>query len=208
LLSIGKESVSSVASYFRATRPLPKRICLIDTPGVNFALNTNHGKVTRKAIAEENYDKLVYVLNASSLGTDDEIKHLKYVYENAPNEKLVFVLNKLDCFNSIDDSISESIDGVKTDLEKIGFKNPIICPMSAYFSLLLKMKQNNEELSEDDRDVFDLYVKKFNKPEYDLSVYYHEELVSKKPINDDLMKMSFISGLFDFENILYGGTNA
>jgi len=203
LLSVGRESVSGVASYFRASGPPQRRICLIDTPGVNSALNSSHGKLTRKAIVEENYDKLIYVLNASLLGTDDEIKHLKYVYENVPNEKIVFVLNKLDCFKSIDDSISSSIDDVKADLVKIGFKNPVICPISAYFSLLLKMKQNNEELSEDEQDIFNLYVKKFSKSEYDLSIYYHNELTDKKLISDELIKMSFISGLFGLENILY-----
>ncbi|MCL1996561.1 MAG: dynamin family protein [Defluviitaleaceae bacterium] len=208
LLGVGRETVSSVASFFRATGHPQKRICLIDTPGVNSALNSNHGKVARKAIAEEKYDKLIYVINATLLGTDDEIKYLKYIFENVPNEKVIFVLNKLDCFKSIDDSISASINGVKADLENIGFKNPIICPMSAYFSLLLKMKQGNENLSEDEQDVLDLYIKKFNKPEYDLSIYYHETLADKKPNHDELVKMSFISGLFGLENILYGGISA
>ena len=207
LSNIKRESVSNIASYFRMTGHPKKRICLIDTPGVNFALNNTHGIIARQAIVNENYDMLIYVLNANLLGVDDEINHLKYVYENVPNDKVVFILNKLDCFKKVDDSISTSIDGVKNDLEKIGFKNPIICPMSAYFSLLLKIKQNNEELSEDEQDVFDLYVRKFNKPEYDLSVFYPSEVSGIKPINEDLQKMSFISGLFGLETILYGGAS-
>jgi ribosome biogenesis GTPase A len=201
-----KDAVCSIASFFRASSHSQARICLIDTPGVNSAVNRNHGNLACKAIVDENYDKLIYILNACYLGTDDDIKHLKYVYKNVPNEKIIFVLNRLDEFNIPEDSISESIEGVKFDLEKIGFKNPVICPLSAYFSLLLKMNQNNEILSEDEQDIYDIYVKKFNRPEYDLSVYYDKTLVDKPQSDDELIKMGFISGLYSFENILYGGT--
>ena len=202
-----KDEVSNIASYFTALTRTQPRICLIDTPGVNFATYKNHGELTRKAIKEEEYDKLIYVLNASLLGTDDEIKHLKFVCENVPNEKVIFALNKLDCFNKADDSITSSIEGVKQDLLKIGFENPIICPLSAYFSLLLKMKQNNEELSEDEQDVYDMYVKKFGKPEYDLSAHYDDNIVSRPQNDDYLTQMCSISGLYGLENILYGGAS-
>jgi len=189
--------------FFRRSSHPQVRICLIDTPGVNSAINRSHGKLTNKAIVKEHYDKLIYVLNACQLGTDDEIKHLKYVCENVPSEKIIFVLNKLDCFKISEDSISASIDGVKSDLQNIGFENPIICPLSAYFSYLLKMKQNNEVLSEDEQDVFDLYAKKFSKPEYNLSKYYSE--LCKKSNHDASQVMSSISGLDGLENILYEG---
>jgi len=201
-----KEDVCNIASFFRASNHSQARVCLIDTPGVNFAINRNHGKLTHKAITEETYDKLIYVINANMLGTDDEIKHLKYVYRNVPNEKVIFVLNKLDDFKKTEDSIPKSIEGVKEDLRKIGFKDPVICPLSAYFSLLLKMKKNNMILSEDEQDVFDYYVKKFNRPEYDLSVYYDKTPAEKSCSGNELIKMNFISGLYGFENILYGGT--
>jgi GTP-binding protein EngB required for normal cell division len=203
LSNIGSDVVSNIASYFRQLKYTQVRICLIDTPGVNSAINRNHGKLTRKAIVEESYDKLIYVLNANLLGTDDEMKHLKYVYENVPNEKVIFVLNKLDCFKVSEDSISSSIDGVKSDLQNIGFENPEICPLSAYFSFLLKMKRNDEILSEDEQDVYDLYIKKFRKPEYDLSLYYSDARKIRQ--SDASLEMGSISGLDGLENILYGG---
>jgi len=206
-----KEAVCSIASFFRVSGRSQIRVCLIDTPGVNSAVNRDHGILTRKAIVEETYDKLIYVLNANVLGTDDEIRHLKYVYENVPGEKVIFVLNKLDDFKKTEDSISGSIEGVKRDLQKIGFKNPVICPFSAYFSLLLKMKLSNDNLSHDEQDIFDLFVKKFNKPEYDLSAYYDktymETLKDKYQTENVLIKMGIISGLYGFEEtVLYGGT--
>ena len=205
LLNIKKEAVCSIASYFRTSENPIARVCLIDTPGVNSALNSNHRKLTYKAIIEENYDKLIYVLNANMLGTEDELEHLKFIRRNVSNDKIIFVINKLDCFKSSEDSISASINDVKTDLLKIGFENPLICPLSAYFSLLLKMKQNNEILNEDEQDVFDYYVKKFNKPEYNLSKYHSRTLDDIIYNGDDLMDLSYISGLYHLENILYGG---
>jgi len=198
-----EDAVCNIASFFRGSGHSQTRICLIDTPGANSAVNHDHGKAAREAISDEYYNKLIYVLNACYLGTDDDIKHLKFVYKNVPEWKIIFVLNRLDEFNIPEDSISESIENVKCDLEKIGFKNPVICPLSAYFSLLLKMKQNNEILSEDEQDIYDLYVKKFNRPEYDLSVYYDKTQVDKQQSDDEFLKMSFVSGLYGFEKILY-----
>jgi ribosome biogenesis GTPase A len=204
--NVEKSAVCSIASYFTASGHSQVRICLIDTPGTNFAVNRNHGELTRKAILEECYDKLIYVLNTNRLGSEDEIKHLKYVYENVPEEKVIFVLNKLDKFKSAEDSISESIEGVRADLQKIGYANPIICPISAYFSLLLKMKHNNDEpLDADYQDDFNRLVKKFCKPEYNLSAYYDEFIEDIAHDGDELLKMSFISGMYGFENKLYGG---
>lgn len=203
---VSPDKIHYIASYFMAlTLPQP-RICLIDTPGVDSAINKSHGKLTRDAIISENYNKLVYVLNASNLGTDAEIKHMKFVYENVPCDKVVFVLNKLDCFKNSEDSIASSIESVKGDLQKIGFENPILCPLSAYFSLLLKMKQNNIELGEDDQDVYDGYKKKFNKPEYDLSAHYDKSHSREAISENEMAKMCSISGLYGLERILYGGT--
>ena len=101
LLNIGRESVSSIASFFWSIKHQQKRICLIDTPGVNSALNSNHGRVTREAIAKENYDKLIYVLNANLLGTDEEISRLGFlmslvqVYANRPIPSRVYLHKQL-----------------------------------------------------------------------------------------------------------------
>ena len=58
-----------------------KRFCIIDTPGVNSSLNSNHEKITKKALAEESYDYLVYILNANNLGTDDDLNFIEDEYK-------------------------------------------------------------------------------------------------------------------------------
>jgi len=208
LFNLKKESACRIAAYFRKRGAAPQvRVCLIDTPGDNYSENRGHGKLTQKAIKEEFYDKLIYVLNAeSSLGTNDEKKHLKHIYKNVPSEKVVFALNKLDVFKPIDgDSIPESIDRVKADLEKIGFKNPIICPISARFSLLLKLKEFGDALDEDDERDLKEYIRKFNKHNYDLSEYYDKVNGGRADNDESLFQWGVRSGIYGLENILYGG---
>ena len=52
---------------------------------------------------------------------------------------------------------------MKKDLIIMGFENPVICPISAYFALLIKMKANGYELTDDEIDEYLFYIKKFRK---------------------------------------------
>lgn len=195
---------TSIASYFRGIDNIHNRICIIDTPGVNSAINRKHRRISREALKSEHYEKAIYILNANKLGTDEEITHIKWISENVPKDKVVFVLNKLDDFNIIDDDILASIEGVKKDLISLGFEKPVICPMSAYFALLIKMKENGDEMTDDEMDEYSLYTKKFKKPAYDLSKYY--EGVCGEAGDSETVAMSKKCGLYGLEKILFGGT--
>ena len=192
----------SIASYFRSIAgEIQNRICIIDTPGVNSVITREHRKISRRILMNEQYDILLYVLNANKLGTDEEILHLKWVYNNIISEKIVFVLNKLDNFRKGEDNIQESIDGVRRELENIGFAHPVICPFSAYFAYLLKRKQFGDTLTEDEEDEYNWYIKKFGKAEYDLSKYCE----SVAGYGDQFDTMSKRCGIYNLEKILYGG---
>lgn len=199
-----KTNLSYIAAFFQTFIKPHDRICLIDTPGVNSAIYREHGKLARKAINEESYDYLIYVFNANRLGTDEEIKHLNFVTNNVPMDKIVFIVNKLDDFNANEDSIELSVNGVRQDLLSLGYENPIICPLSAYFALLIKLKQNGIALTDDENDEFDLYSRKFSKPEYDLSHYY-DQSVQKVAAENNLAALSARCGLYGLEKILYEG---
>lgn len=116
------------------------------------------------------------------------------------------MLNKLDNFKSADDSIAASIEGIQNDLAQLGFENPVIYPLSAYFALLLKLKANGELLTEDEQDEYDYYVKKFSRSEYDLSKYMDQSFISI-PVDNEQSKLAVRCGLYALENILYGGND-
>lgn len=193
-----------VALYFNFMVQSLPRVCLIDTPGANSAVHLDHGQLTRKSLLEEKYDVLIYVFNGNKLGTDEELRYLKHVSEIIPKEKIVFVLNKLDDYKDVDDSIESSLEGVRNDLINIGYDNPKICPISAYFALLLKMKKNGHNLTEDESDAYELFAKKFAKPKYDLSRHYAQELELNTATGNEFLLLSAKCGLHGLENVLFG----
>jgi GTPase SAR1 family protein len=198
-----KYNAACVATFFRSLIKSELSTCFIDSPGVNFEINRDHGKLTYKALDEGDFDKLIFLVNTSKLGTADELSHLKNVAAKIPNEKLIFVLSKLDTFRKNEDSIADSINQLRDDLKGIGYDNPIICPVSARFALLLKMRQYQDPLSEDDGDELELCSKKFNRPEFDLSSYYVGSLTNMNENTDNFMTLASKCGIYGLEQILY-----
>lgn len=191
-----------ISSYFNLTDKNNSRLCLIDTPGVNSSMNRQHGRITRNALDKREYDIIIHVLNAQQLGTDEEIAHLRWIKNNIQDRVVIFVLNKLDVFKAKEDDVDRSIAIVRSDLEKIGFSDPIICPISAYFAFLIKQKRLGVDLTEDDQDEYDLYAKKFNKPVYDLSRFYPEYQI--KSDDDEATMLLKKCGFYGFEKIISG----
>lgn len=194
------DSAVSFAIAFNCLEQDLGRLCLIDTPGVNSAIKREHGKIAKGCIASESYDRLLYVLNANKLGTDEEIAYLEWISNNVPVEKVIFVLNKLDTFKKSEDSILMSIEGVKGDLQKLGYNDPLVFPISAYFAYLIKKEAYGGDLSDDEKDEYLLYKKKFSKSEYNLSLFYENSNGGED--YEGLLKRS---GLYYLEKKLYGG---
>ena len=193
-----------VGTYFRLTRKSDKRICLIDTPGVNSFENTSHRDVTEKIITESKYDMLVYVMNAENSGTFDDRKHLSFVLENVQDKPIVFVINKLDTFSKDEDDIGEIILSAEKELLEIGFENPIICPLSAYAAILAKKMLWNEFDDENEQIEYAINRKRFSDAEYDLSKYGDNVKIktssdNKKEQATELLRRA---GFINFENIL------
>lgn len=193
----------AIASYFAGIIPDIPRLCIIDTPGVDAALYKEHSELAHDALLNENYDTILYVVSPTRLGTDAEKRHLQWAAQNLQKEKMIFVLNKLDNYHEFSDSIEESVENFKEDLQKIGFENPVVCPISAYFSYLLKLQMTGRALSEDEADEYALYAKKFKKSSYDLSHYY--EGVECLPTDSKEIALSKRAGLYGLEKIIYGG---
>lgn len=195
--------VPSIATYFRAPQSGETRLCIIDTPGVNSALNKEHGNITKNALKNEVYDTLVYVIKGTDLGTDAELSYLKWISENIPHEKIIFVLNRLDEFRASEDNVQDSLNDVLADLTGLGFENPTVCPFSAYFAYLIQLVDNGEKLTEDEADEYEYLVRKFKKDAYDLSKFYGEE--GTKADSGTAEDMHTRSGLSGVERIIFSG---
>lgn len=129
-----------------------ERICLIDTPGVNFSGDSSHGKITHSIISSNDYDLLVVVLNSKQLAINDEQNFVSFV-ANSCKRKVIFALNKLDSFNPEDgDSIEDAIISARQMTEECGIKNPTIVPISGIGALIIRQQaQPYSTLTDSDR---------------------------------------------------------
>ena len=162
----------SVGNYFNSVLG-GQRIILFDSPGVNSSENDEHREISHKMLRSRKYKLLIYVMNATQLGTNDEDCHLNVVKKEIGRTKVIFVINKIDHLLSDDDNIYDVIENQRRFLVSKGFRNPIICPVSARAAYLVK-KSEHEELNRIERREMDAYIDKFDQ--HSLATYYEEYL--------------------------------
>lgn len=145
-----------------------EQICFIDTPGINNADNCNHKQITEDIIKKGDYDAVLYVSNCKYFGTNDENNLLKFLKANV-KKPILFVLNQLDVFNPEEDSVYKMLNDYKSDLVKHGFRNPIVIPVSAYASFLIRLEPSCLTKTEirKKNDIIELFKDEFyNLPQY------------------------------------------
>ncbi|MBQ8613445.1 MAG: dynamin family protein [Ruminiclostridium sp.] len=190
-----------VGTRFRSLDEIPENVCFIDTPGVNSSQNKEHRQMTNNYISDKNCDLLIFLLNGENIGTDDDIKHIRYVSENYKG-KIIFLVNKLDKYKKSVDSVRVTLEKVKEDLKGAGYKNPGVYPISAYAAYLAKMSLYGEKLSEDELDDLEFRIRKLNKEEFMYHTYYDTE----SPEIDENNEMEILlrnSGILSLEKIIY-----
>lgn len=134
---VNSDSLEEAAFPFNSTLR-KEHICFIDTPGVNNIIDCSHKKITEDAIKKGDYEVVLYVSNCQYFGTNDEHDLLRFLKANV-KKPILFVLNQLDVFNPEEDSIRKMLNDYRLDLTKFGFKNPVVIPISAYVSFLVRL---------------------------------------------------------------------
>ena len=143
-------------------------LVLVDTPGPNNARNPEHRITTQKMLSESSKALVLYIMNATSMGSDDDHRLLRAVAESMKvggkqsRDRFIFVVNKLDEFKKGEDNVLESLAKVRSYLEDNGIENPNVYPASALTALDIRTILKQEDA--DDDDVWDAEgrVRKFN----------------------------------------------
>ncbi len=176
LLNDNEENLSDIIYVATAFSGILKnsRIIVNDSPGVNFSGNNEHKQITDKLIKRRNYELLIYLMNSTQLGTSDEDEHLEFVKHSVGRIPVIFVMNKVDLLNPDEEDILKIIDRQKAYLKKKGFKNPVICPISARAGYLAKQI----DLSKTKKRELYNYIDKFEK--MSLDKYYENQLGVRK----------------------------
>lgn len=146
-----------------------QRLIINDSPGVNFSGDAEHKQITDKMVSTGNYQLMVYLMNATQLGTNDDDAHLAFVKEHIGEKPILFVMNKVDAFNEEEEDIEEIASKQIKYLESKGFPEPLVCPVSARAGYLAK-KAGNEEPGRMERRELNNMEDKFEQ--MDLAGYY------------------------------------
>lgn len=195
--SLEKGVADEIALHFNSTLG-DYRICFIDTPGTNYCGDKNHGEITRKAIASNSYDAIIFVVNSLQFNTDDEASLHEFVISKT-KKPIIFVLNQLDCFNPEDDSIQATMNGLAEIVKQRGGIQEIV-PLSAYYALLLKIGKNRltkQEQIQKERLQYLFQYDYYNLPQYYRGNYYSTN--SKKEIEK--------TGITVLENVICNLSN-
>ncbi len=197
--NLGTEIV--VGTRFRSLQEIDRRLCLIDTPGVNSSIHQGHRDIARSALQKEDCGLLLYVFNGENIGSDDDAKHLCFIKDNFKG-KIVFLVNRLDKYRAEEDSVPETLAAVKEDLAGLGFAQPEVYPLSAYAAYLAKLALYREPLTKDEEDDKGFFELKLKEEEYSFERYYPVQ-VDTVGRTDPSATLLLHSGLLSLEQILY-----
>ncbi|MGL5612162.1 dynamin family protein [Cetobacterium sp.] len=186
-------------------------LILIDTPGPNNSQNTEHKEATYKFIKDTKNNPLVlYVMNATQHGTNDDANLLSEISEIVKNngkqaeERFIFALNKIDCFDPEKESINTLIENSKEYLRRFGIENPKIFPISAEAAKLVRLRERGEELSRAQRGNLQSYEMNFlpedDYPGIDTIKYASISEVAKEKLYKEA-KEDKIKGLLHYSGI-------
>ncbi|MEZ7206286.1 dynamin family protein [Pseudoalteromonas sp. DY56-GL79] len=122
------------------------RLVLTDTPGPNNSQDPEHQRTTLGFIQDSKRNPLIiYVLNATQLGTNDDALLLRLVADTMSKggkqskDRFLFVVNKMDMFDpERGENIEEALNRVKSYLEKNDIHDPNLFPVSARMAYLLR----------------------------------------------------------------------
>ncbi len=137
-------------------------ITIIDTPGANNSVDSTHNDAFIQALKAYPNSTLLYVLNATQLGTTDDAEILKVIRENHSAKNIVFILNKVDMLDGeLGECVKKYVQNANGYLESLGFSKPIIVPTMALPALARKKKYSNEVLSRKERHALTNELERF-----------------------------------------------
>ncbi|WP_317311683.1 dynamin family protein [Clostridium thermobutyricum] len=130
------------------------RLILIDTPGPNNSRDIRHGEITDKILNDKDFEKIIYVMNATQFGINDDsnflrkISHLMRKENEKLKDKFLFVVNKCDELDiEKEETLDKLLEMVKEYLLNFEIKNPNIIFTSAQMAKLIRIDKLGKKLS-------------------------------------------------------------
>lgn len=162
----GNEAIAEIdVNYAMSARHTKSRfngITILDTPGANNSVDMSHSETFINTLKANPNSTLVYIINATQLGTTDDAGILKTIRDNHSVEKVVFVLNKVDLLDEeLGEKVKNYVQKAKRYLDNLGFSHPIIIPIMTLPALIGEKKLSNEPLGRKERNMLSSELERF-----------------------------------------------
>ena len=139
-------------------------LLLMDTPGPNNARNDDHGELTENIIGDKNKGIVLYVINATQFGINDDSALLQMIANQMKRggkqskDRFIFAINKCDEFDcEKNESIPSLLKSVTEYLANYGIEEPNLFPVSAQTAKLIRMQQRGIELTRKEKKDLSVY---------------------------------------------------
>lgn len=183
-------------------------VCLVltDTPGPNNSQDIEHNLTTMRYIGDSDRNPLVlYILNGQQLGINDDQSLLHQIADvmskggKQSKDRFIFVINKADVFDpEKGEYVEDVVERARTYLEYNGITNPLVYPVSANLTSLLRKRELNADLlTRTERNQLAAMEDLFNEePLMDLVQYMPLSKKTQEKINNNnYSKALYRSGL-------------
>lgn len=182
-------------------------LVIYDTPGPNNSQDNSHANLTRNILSDGNFGLVIYALNATQFGVEDDSKLLYQLFDLIGNDQekkdVIFILNKSD---ELDDEQGEDLENIVEKvaiyLERHGFKSPKIIPLSAISALLARKIINNDPLTRKESRIYNDLIEHSKNSEKSLIDYASISEDVKKTLNYNFANSSDAHKLIDYSGIM------
>ncbi len=129
------------------------QLVLEDTPGPNNSRTEEHKKHTYKVIDEESKPMVLYIFNATQIGTYDDdylltkVANAMKVGGKQSRNRFIFVANKVDAVDTDKESLPDMLKHVREYLIQHGIDNPSVYPVSAEFAKVIRLSKKQTNLT-------------------------------------------------------------
>ncbi len=129
------------------------QLVLEDTPGPNNSRTEEHKKHAYKVIDEESKPMVLYLLNATQIGTNDDdylltkVANAMKVGGKQSRDRFIFVANKVDAVDPDKESLPDMLKHVREYLAWHGIDNPSVYPVSAEFAKVIRLSKKQTNLT-------------------------------------------------------------
>lgn len=164
---------------------------LIDTPGANNSRDDRHKEQFISAIKAYPKSPILYVLNATQLGTTDDAEIIRTIREINPKQRIIFALNKVDALDEEkDETAKHYVSLAHKYLAGLGYKNAQIIPLMAQSALIAKKSLNHLELGRAERNILRTELERFRENPFHFNGAATAPQVLKKNVRKRLARIS------------------